>query len=409
MTFDVSAIRAEFPILQRKIHGNRLVFLDSAASSQKPRAVIEAMTHIYTTSYANVHRGLYSLAEEATEAYELARTKIARFINAYDTVEVINVRNATEGLNLVAYSWGEANIHAGDRIVITELEHHANLVPWQQLALRKGAELAYIPVSDEGLLDIDALPALLEDGRTKIVACSVMSNVLGTIPPVQEIAEMAHAYGALMVMDGSQAVPHRPIDVQELGADFMAFSGHKMCGPGVGILWGRAELLDAMPPFLYGGDMIRTVKREYSKWNDLPYKFEAGTPAIAEVVGLGAAVDFLSAIGMEAIHNHEQATVAYALERLHEVPGLRVIGPGLEHRGGVISFVMDVAHPHDISAILDTHGVCVRAGHHCAQPLHERFHIPATARASFYIYNDRDDVDALVTALHDVIAILGRH
>ncbi len=409
MTFDVSAIRAEFPILQRKIHGNRLVFLDSAASSQKPRAVIEAMTHIYTTSYANVHRGLYSLAEEATEAYELARTKIARFINAYDTVEVINVRNATEGLNLVAYSWGEANIHAGDRIVITELEHHANLVPWQQLALRKGAELAYIPVSDEGLLDIDALPALLEDGRTKIVACSVMSNVLGTIPPVQKIAEMAHAYGALMVMDGSQAVPHRPIDVQELGADFMAFSGHKMCGPGVGVLWGRAELLDAMPPFLYGGDMIRTVKREYSKWNDLPYKFEAGTPAIAEVVGLGAAVDFLSAIGMEAIHNHEQATVAYALERLHEVPGLRVIGPGLAHRGGVISFVMDVAHPHDISAILDTHGVCVRAGHHCAQPLHERFHIPATARASFYIYNDRDDVDALVTALHDVIAILGRH
>ncbi len=409
MALDVSAIRAEFPILQRKINGKRLVFLDSAASSQKPRAVIEAMTHIYTTSYANVHRGLYSLAEEATEAYEQARAKIAKFINAYDVAEIINVRNATEGINLIAYSWGEANIRAGDRIVITELEHHANLVPWQQLALRKGAELAYLPVTDEGFLNIETLPALLEDGRTKIVACSVMSNVLGTLPPVQKIAEMAHAYGAIVVMDGAQAVPHRPIDVQTLGADFMAFSGHKMCGPGVGVLWGRAELLDAMPPFLFGGDMIRTVKRDYSKWNDLPYKFEAGTPPIAEFVGLGAAVDFLSAIGMEAICNHEQEILAYALNRLTEVPDLHILGPGLTYRGGVVSFVMEVAHPHDISAILDEHGVCVRAGHHCAQPLHDRFCIPATARASFYIYNDKDDVDALVAALHEVTAILGRH
>ncbi len=409
MALDVSAIRAEFPILQRKINGKRLVFLDSAASSQKPRAVIEAMTHIYTTSYANVHRGLYSLAEEATEAYEQARAKIAKFINAYDVAEIINVRNATEGINLIAYSWGEANIRAGDRIVITELEHHANLVPWQQLALRKGAELAYLPVTDEGFLDIETLPALLEDGRTKIVACSVMSNVLGTLPPVQKIAEMAHAYGAIVVMDGAQAVPHRPIDVQTLGADFMAFSGHKMCGPGVGVLWGRAELLDAMPPFLFGGDMIRTVKRDYSKWNDLPYKFEAGTPPIAEFVGLGAAVDFLCAIGMEAICNHEQEILAYALNRLTEVPDLHILGPGLTYRGGVVSFVMEVAHPHDISAILDEHGVCVRAGHHCAQPLHDRFCIPATARASFYIYNDKDDVDALVAALHEVTAILGRH
>lgn len=409
MAFDVSAIRAEFPIFQRKINGKRLVFLDSAASSQKPRSVIEAMTNIYTTSYANVHRGLYSLAEEATEAYEQARTTIAKFINAYETVEVINVRNATEGINLVAYSWGESNIDSGDRIVSTELEHHANLVPWQQLALRKGAELAYIPVTDEGLLNLDVLPALLEDGRTKVVAVSLVSNVLGTISPVQEIAEMAHAYGAIVVMDGAQAVPHRPIDVQTLDVDFMAFSGHKMCGPGVGVLWGRAALLDAMPPFLFGGDMIRTVKRDFSIWNELPYKFEAGTPPIAEVVGLGAAVDFLSAIGMEAIHKHEMEILAYAMERLPEVPGLRILGPGLTYRGGVVSFVMDVAHPHDISAILDSHGVCVRAGHHCAQPLHERFNIPATARVSFYIYNDKDDVDVLIDALHDVIRILGRN
>ena len=409
MAFDVSAVRAEFPIFQRKIHGKRLVFLDSAASSQKPRAVIEAITNIYTSSYANVHRGLYTLAEETTEAYEQARAKIAKFINAYDVAEIVNVRNATEGINLVAYSWGESNIHAGDRIVITELEHHANLVPWQQLALRKGAELAYIPVTDEGLLDLDALPVLLEDGCTKVVACSILSNVLGTITPVEEVAEMAHAHGAIVVMDGAQAVPHRPVDVQTLGADFMAFSGHKMCGPGVGVLWGRAELLDAMPPFLFGGDMIRTVKRFKSIWNELPYKFEAGTPPIAEVVGLGAAVDFLSAIGMDAIHNHEQEILAYALDRLIEVPDLHILGPGLTYRGAVISFVMDVAHPHDISAILDAHGVCVRAGHHCAQPLHERFSIPATARASFYIYNDKDDVDVLIDALHDVTAILGRH
>ena len=409
MAFDVSAVRAEFPIFQRKIHGKRLVFLDSAASSQKPRAVIEAITNIYTSSYANVHRGLYTLAEETTEAYEQARAKIAKFINAYDVAEIVNVRNATEGINLVAYSWGESNIHAGDRIVITELEHHANLVPWQQLALRKGAELAYIPVTDEGLLDLDALPVLLEDGCTKVVACSILSNVLGTITPVEEVAEMAHAHGAIVVMDGAQAVPHRPVDVQTLGADFMAFSGHKMCGPGVGVLWGRAELLDAMPPFLFGGDMIRTVKRFKSIWNELPYKFEAGTPPIAEVVGLGAAVDFLSAIGMDAIHNHEQEILAYALDRLIEMPDLHILGPGLTYRGAVISFVMDVAHPHDISAILDAHGVCVRAGHHCAQPLHERFSIPATARASFYIYNDKDDVDALIDALHDVTAILGRH
>lgn len=408
MALDVQALRREFPIFDRQINGKRLVFLDSAASAQKPRAVIEAMTHIYTHSYANVHRGLYTLAEEATEAYEGARVKIARFINAPDPAEVIYVRNATEGLNLIAYSWGMTHIHAGDRIVITELEHHANLVPWQQLALRQGAELAYLPVTDAGLVDLAALPPLLADGRTKLVACSVMSNVLGTLPPVTQIAALAHAAGALVVLDGAQAAPHQPLDVQALGADFLAISGHKLCGPGVGALWGRGALLDAMPPFLYGGDMIRTVKRYESKWNDLPHKFEAGTPPIAEAVGLGAAVDFLSAIGMAAIHAHEQDLLAYALPRLAEVPGLHILGPGLGKRGGVVSFWLAAAHPHDIAALLDEDGICIRAGHHCAQPIHERFGLPASARASFYLYNDKDDIDALVAGLNRVVQVLGR-
>ena len=408
MALDVTAIRKEFPIFERKVHGKRLVFLDSAASSQKPRAVLEAMMHIYTHSYANVHRGLYSLAEEATAAYEEAREKVARFIHAPDVAEVINVRNATEGLNLVVYAWGEVNVGPGDRVVITEMEHHANFVPWQQLALRKGAELAFIPMTDAGELDLAALPPLLEDGRTKVVACSLMSNVAGTLPPAKQIAEMAHAAGAIVVMDAAQAAPHLPIDVQALDADFLAFSGHKMCGPGVGIVWGRRKLLAEMRPFLYGGDMIRTVKKEYTVWNELPYKFEAGTPAIAEVVGLGAAVDFLTALGMDAVHAHEQELVAYAMQRLAEIPGLHIIGPRPARRGGVVSFWMEMAHPHDISAILDEDGVCIRAGHHCAQPLHTRFGLPASARASFYVYNDPDDVDVLVEGLHKVVRLLGR-
>ncbi len=408
MSLDVPAIRAQFPIFERKINGKRLVYLDSAASSQKPQPVIDAMVQVWTHGYANIHRGLYTLAEEATAAYEDARAKVARFINAADVGEVINVRNATEGINLIAYSWGEANIHPGDRIVITEMEHHANIVPWQALARRKGAELAYIPVTDDGLLDLDVVPSLLDDGRTKLVACSVMSNVLGTLPPVTHVAEMAHAAGAIVVMDAAQSVPHRSIDVQTLGADFMAFSGHKMCGPGVGILWGRRDLLEQMSPFLYGGDMILTVKQQESKWNELPYKFEAGTPAIAEVIGLGAAVDFLSGIGMAAIHEHEQQIVAYAMNRLSEVPELEVIGPGPTERGAVVSFWLPAAHPHDVAAILDEEGICVRAGHHCAQPLHDRFCIPASARASFYLYNDNHDVDVLVEGLHKVVRLLGR-
>ncbi|MCU0520206.1 MAG: cysteine desulfurase [Anaerolineae bacterium] len=405
---DVPAIRSEFPIFRRTINGKRLVYLDSAASSQKPQAVIDAMVHVWSHSYANVHRGLYTLAEEATMAYEDARAKVARFVNASDVAEVINVRNATEGINLVAYSWGEQHVHAGDRIVITELEHHANLVPWQQLAKRKGAKLAYIPVTDDGLLDITVLPGLLDDGRTKVVACSVMSNVLGTLPPVVEIAAMAHAAGALVVMDGAQAAPHMPIDVQSIGADFLAFSGHKLCGPGVGVLWGRRELLEAMPPFLFGGDMILTVKREDSKWNALPYKFEAGTPAIAEVVGLGAAIDYLTGIGMPAIQEHERRLLPYAIARLSEIPELRVLGPGPAERGAVVSFTLEGVHPHDIGALLDEEGICVRAGHHCAQPIHDRFCIPASARASFYIYNDENDVDDLVAALRKTVSLLAR-
>lgn len=408
MPLDVAAVREAFPIFQRKINGKRLVFLDSAASAQKPRVVAETIAHVYSYHYANVHRGIYSLAEEATEAYESARSTIADFINANDVGEIINVRNATEAINLLAYSWGEATIQAGDRIVITELEHHANLVPWQQLAKRKGAELAYIPVTEAGRLDMEALPPLLEDGRAKLVACSMMSNVLGTLPPVERIVEMAHEAGAIVVLDGAQAVAHQVVDVQALDADFMVFSGHKMGGPGVGVLWGRRELLEAMPPFLYGGDMIIRVKREDSQWNVLPYKFEAGTPPIAEVVGLAAAINYLDDLGMDAVHDHEQALVAYAMDRLPEVPGLHILGPAPEDRGGVVSFWMDVAHPHDIATILDGEGICVRAGHHCAQPLHDRFGIPASARASFYVYNDRDDVDALVAGLHKVNEVLGR-
>ncbi len=405
---DVPTIRKAFPIFERKIHGKRLVFLDSAASAQKPRVVIEAMTEVYTHHYANVHRGIYTLAEEATEAYEGAREKIAHFINA-DPAEIINVRNATEALNLIAYAWGEDHIGPGDRIVVTEMEHHANLVPWQQLVKRKGATLAFIPVDDDGELVMEALPPLLEDGRTKLVTCTMMSNVLGTIPDLEQIITLAHEAGAVAVVDGAQGVPHFPVDVQALGADFLAFSGHKMCGPGVGILWGRREVLEEMRPFLFGGDMIRSVRKEEATWNDLPYKFEAGTPAIAEVVGLGAAVDFLTEIGMDAIHEHEQRLMRYALERLQEIPGLHILGPTqAERRGGAVAFWMEMAHPHDIAHILDGEGVCVRAGHHCAQPLHTRFGVPATARASFYIYNDEADVDALIAALHKVVKILGR-
>ncbi|MBN1488033.1 MAG: SufS family cysteine desulfurase [Anaerolineae bacterium] len=409
MGFDVSEIRKAFPIFNRSVHGKRLVFLDSAASAQKPQVVIDAMTGIYTHSYANVHRGIYALAEEATEAYESTRHKVAKFINAPEPETVINVRNATEGINLVAYAWGNQNIGIGDRIIITEMEHHSNLVPWQQLAQRRGAELVYLPVTAGGELDLSVLPSLLAGGKTKLVACSLMSNVLGTVPPVKELVAAAHKAGALVLLDGAQAVPHIPVDVQDLGCDFLVFSGHKLGAPGVGILWARRELLEAMPPFLYGGDMILSVDKYASTWNDLPYKFEAGTPAIAEVVGLGAAIDFLSDLGMTAIHHHEQALVRYAFEHLSGIPGLQIYGPPPgPNRGGAVSFTLQDIHPHDIASILDEEGICVRAGLHCAEPLHTRFGLHATARASFYIYNDAADVDSLVEGLRKVVMILGR-
>ncbi len=408
MSMGMADIREEFPIFQRKVNGKRLVYLDSAASAQKPRVVIDAVTDVYEQRYANVHRGIYTLADEATLAYENARIKIAQFINAPDPAEVINVRNATEGLNLVAYAWGEDHLQPGDRVIVTELEHHSNLVPWQQLAQRKNLELAYLPVTDEGELALAELEPLLEDGRTKLVACTLMSNVFGTLPEARQIVKAAHAAGALVVLDGAQAVPHIPVNVQALGADFMAFSGHKMGGPGVGILWGRREILAAMRPFLYGGDMILRVKKHHSTWNKLPYKFEAGTPSVAEVVGLGAAVDFLSELGMEAVHRHEGALASHAISRLSEIPGLRIYGPSPAHRGGVVPFTLKDIHPHDIASILDEEGICIRAGLHCAEPLHTRFSLNATARASFYIYNDEEDVEALVHGLHKVIQILGR-
>jgi len=408
-TLDVRAIRADFPILARQVHGKKLVFLDSAASSQKPRQVIDAMDDYYRHSHANVHRGVHALSEEATDLYEAARKKVTKFIGSKSSREVIWTRNATESINLVAYSWGRANVHEGDEILSTEMEHHANIVPWQLLAQEKGAKVRYIPINDDGTLKLDALDQLLTP-RTRLVAVAHMSNVLGTINPVKEIVQRAHAAGAVCLVDGAQSVPHLAVNVQELGCDFMAFSGHKMCGPtGIGVLWGRRDLLQAMPPFLSGGEMIRRVTFEGAEWNDLPNKFEAGTPAIAEAIGLGVAVDYLAGLGMEAVRAHEQAIVAYALERLSEVPGLTLYGPSdPELHGGLATFTLDGVHPHDLATILDAEGVAVRAGHHCAMPLHLRLGLPATTRASFYIYTLREEIDALVEGLYRAKQIMSR-
>ncbi len=404
---DAKRIRADFPIFEQTIHGHPLVYLDSTASAQKPRQVIEALADVYQRYYANVHRGIYPLAEESSLAYEAARQKVADFIGAAEAAEIIFVRNTTEALNLVMYAWGLHNLQAGDRIVITEMEHHSNMVPWQQLARWKDAELVYAPVTDEGELDLDAMAALIQGGRTRLVAFTAMSNVLGTITPVREIVDLAHAAGALAVVDGAQSVPHLPTDVRALGMDFLAFSGHKLGAPGIGALYGRRELLETMSPFLFGGDMILSVTKAGATWNDLPYKFEAGTPAIAEAIGLGAALDYLRALGMDAIHAHEAELVRYAMARLSEVPGLRILGPGPERRGGVVAFALTGAHPHDIADILGSMGICIRAGLHCAEPLHRRFGLPATARASFYIYNTPADIDALIAGLHEVRRIMG--
>jgi len=407
-TLDLARIRADFPILAREVRpGVPLVYLDSTATSQKPLSVLEAMDTYYRRSNANVHRGIHALAEEATALYEGARERVAKFIRARSTREIIFTRNTTEAINLVAYSWGRANVRAGDAVVITEMEHHSNIVPWQMLAAEKGATLKVIPISDDGELDLAAFEAILRQSP-KIVCLAHMSNVLGTINPVTEIAAKAHAAGALVLVDGAQSVPHFPVDVQALGVDFLAFSAHKMCGPtGIGILWARQELLEAMPPFLGGGDMIKRVYLHEFKANELPHKFEAGTPAIAEAVGFGAAVDYLAAVGMEAIHAHEQEIIAYALERLEEVPGVKVYGPSAEKKGGVAAFSLDGAHPHDVAQVLDRYGIAIRAGHHCAMPLHDRLNLPATSRASFYLYNTHEEVDQLIEGLYKVKKMFG--
>lgn len=401
--FDVQRIREDFPILREQVHGKRLVYLDSTASAQKPRQVIDTLAFVYEHAYANVHRGIHYLSETATQMYEDARRKIARFINARSHREIVYVRNTTEGINLVAYAWGLANLKPGDEVLITEMEHHSNIVPWQLVCQITGATLRWVPITPDGFLDMDALDRLLTE-RTKIFAFTAMSNVLGTINPVKDLVARAHAVGALALVDGAQSVPHLPVDVQDLDCDFLAFSGHKMGGPsGIGVLYGKRELLEPMPPFLGGGEMIRQVKLTGSTWNELPHKFEAGTPAIAEAIALGAAVDYLSNLDMENVAAHERHLVRYAYERMQEVEGLRILGPGPEHRGGVIAFTLGDVHPHDIAAILDAEGIAIRAGHHCAQPVHDRFGIPASARASFYVYNSEEDVDALMAALHKVV------
>ncbi len=405
---DTERVRADFPILERQIRpGVPLIYLDSTATSQKPFAVIEAMDTFYRQSNANIHRGIHTLAEESTALYESARERVAKFINAPSARQVIFTRNATESINLVAYSWGRANLQAGELIILTEMEHHSNLVPWHMLAAERNLRLEFIPVSEQGLLDLDVYRQLLEQAP-RLVAFTHMSNVLGTINPAQEIIRLAHAAGALALVDGAQSVPHFAVDVQALDADFLVFSAHKMCGPsGIGILYGRKAVLESMPPFLGGGDMIKRVHLRSFAPNELPYKFEAGTPAIAEAVGFGAAVDYLLGVGMEQIAAHEQEIITYALERLEEIPGVRVFGPPAERKGGVASFTLDGVHPHDISQILDADGIAIRAGHHCAMPLHEKFGLPATARASFYLYNTPQEVDRLVESIYKVKQIFG--
>jgi cysteine desulfurase/selenocysteine lyase len=396
-------VRADFPILQQRMNGKPLVYLDSAATSQKPKQVIDALVRYYEQYNANVHRGIYRIAEQATEAYEAARVKVARFINAPRPEEVVFTRSTTEAINLVAYAWGRANVGPGDEILLTEMEHHSNLVPWQMLAAERNARLLAVPFDEQGMLRIDEYDRLLSE-RTKLVAITQQSNVLGTINPVRELAAKAHLVGATVLVDGAQSVPHMPVDVRQLGVDFFAFSAHKMCGPtGAGALWARYDLLDAMPPFHGGGEMIMLVHLDRSTYKDPPHKFEAGTPNIADCIAWGDAVDYLQGIGMQAIREHEMQLTHYAMHRLSEVPGLRLFGPeSPQRRGGVLAFDLDVAHPHDVAQILDQDGIAVRAGHHCAQPLHRRLDVSATTRASLYLYNNESDVDALVAGLMGV-------
>jgi cysteine desulfurase/selenocysteine lyase len=407
--FSGTALRADFPVFDRPTGGGkRLVFLDAAASAPKPRVVIDALADTYSHHYANVHRGIYELSEDATSRFEGARRKVAAFLGAPSEREIVFVRNATEAINLVAYSWGRSNIGKGDRIVTTQLEHHANIVPWQQLAAETGAILDYVAITDDGRLDMDDMRAKLSLGP-KLLAVAQVSNALGTINPVAEIVEMAHQAGALVLVDAAQSAPHMPIDIQALDCDFLAISGHKMLGPsGIGALWGRRALLDAMPPFMTGGSMIIRVSLEGAEWNEVPAKFEAGTPSIAEAIGLGAAIDYLTGLGMDAVREHERYLFEAAWGALGEIPGVRLLGPDdADIHAGVISFVLDEAHPHDVATIFDHEGVAVRAGHHCAMPVMLRYDIAATTRASFYVYNDLDDVDALVGAVRATQRLFG--
>ena len=407
---DIASCKGDFPLLQQTVHGKRLVYLDSASSSQRPAVVLEAMDDYYETTHANVHRGVYSIAEEADRRYDAARVAVGRFIGAPDPEhEVVFTKNATESINLVAATWGRRHLSPGDVVLLNDMEHHSNLVPWLMLAEERGVELRWIPMGDDFRLDLSDLDRIL-DG-VKLVACTTMSNVLGTIPPFARLAEAAHRVGAVIVADGAQSVPHLPTDVRSLGCDFLAFSAHKMLGPtGIGVLWAHRSLLEEMPPFLGGGSMIRDVRRDGFTTNELPLKFEAGTPPIAEAVGLGAAVAYLDALGMEAIHKYEVALTAYAIDTLTERFGddLRLFGPrSTEDRGGVLSLAYRDIHPHDLAQVLDQQGVCVRAGHHCAKPLMRRLGVAATARASLYVYNDESDVDTLADALAEAGTLFG--
>lgn len=399
---DFAAIRADFPIFQQKVHGKPLIYLDSTATTQKPRQVLEAQDHYYRTYNANIHRGVYQIAEEATARYEEAREKVARHINARSTREVIFTRGTTESVNLVAYAWGRKQVGPGDVIVLTEMEHHSNLVPWQILAEERGAKLRFIPITGQGELDLSGLDALLK-GPVKLLAVTQMSNVLGTMNPVAELARRAHAAGARILVDGAQGVPHMGVDVREIDCDFLAFSGHKMLGPtGIGVLYGKRELLEAMPPFLGGGEMIREVHLTHSEWNELPWKFEAGTMNIAGAIVLGVAIDYLTQIGYDAIRAHSAELTERAMRLLGAIPGIRLYGPPASRRGDIVAFTLEDVHAHDVATVLDHEGIAVRAGHHCAMPLHERLGVPATTRASFYVYNLLGDVDLLAAAVAKV-------
>ncbi len=404
---NVELVREDFPILKRKVHGKQLVYLDSAATSQKPACVIDVINDYYRIHNANIHRGVYQMSQEATARYKDAHVKVARFINARSYEEIVFVRNATEAINLTAYSWGRANIKAGDVILLTEMEHHSNLVPWQLLARERGARLEFISVDKNGLLNLQEMRNNI-DGRIRLVAVTHMSNMLGTVNPVKLITDFAHENGALILVDAAQTVPRYAVDVQEIDCDFMAFSGHKVLAPnGIGVLYAKKELLENMEPFMGGGDMVEEVKLRESEWNELPWKFEAGTPAIEEGIALGTAIDYLEGLGMESIGNYEKQIIVYAMERLSEIDGIEIYGPLAEQRGGLVSFNLADIQPHDIAAALDYDGIAIRAGHHCAQPLHEKLGIKASARASFCFYNTMEEVDKLVDGLHKARKMLG--